>query len=82
MQKALHVSLVSVSGLIGIGLIEPDHVRTITDRSCVVREGVSCVDELALRQRLKPTPYCELELLIGRALVEANLTAYEKILVD
>ena len=44
-QRALHMSLVSVSGLIGIGLIEPDHERTITDQSCVVREGVSRVGE-------------------------------------
>ena len=44
-QRALHMSLVSVSGLIGIGLIEPDHERTITDQSCVVRKGVSRVGE-------------------------------------
>ena len=44
-QRALHMSLVSVSGLIGIGLIEPDHERTITDQPWVVRVGVSCVGE-------------------------------------
>ncbi len=44
-QKALHMSLVSVSGLIGIGLIEPDHERTITDQPFVVREGVSRLGE-------------------------------------
>ena len=44
-QRALHMSLVSVSGLIGIGLIEPDHERTITDQPCVAREGVSRMGE-------------------------------------
>ena len=45
MQKALHMSLGSVSGLIGIDLIEPNDERTITDQPWVVRVGVSCVGE-------------------------------------
>jgi len=44
-QKALHMSLGSVSGLIGIDLIEPNDERTITDQPSVVRKGVSPVDE-------------------------------------